>query len=381
MSIPLIFADAAAFAREGYRPEATGAEGQFSLDRTIATLSACPARPSAGGIRRTHLRLHRPVYMWTTLLILLYCVLVAGSSLGGGYLPYLIRLTHRRMQFIMSFVGGLMLGVALLHLFPHAIAETGSVDNSAMGAMAGLLTMFFLIRIFHVHQHAPAQPLARDLAAECAVAHDHDPVAHHHDHHDHIGHTHSHTAAHHAEGAASHRLSWIGLTIGLTLHTLVDGIALAASVTAEASHADGMQLWGLGTFLAVALHKPLDALSITSVMAAGGWSTRATQAISFAFAMMCPLGALAFHFGVAEAVEQEHVAVGIALAFAAGVFLCISLADLLPEVQFHTHDRVALSLLLLAGVACAYVMGFFEPEHVHGITPAHSHHGHAGHEH
>ena len=312
--------------------------------------------------------------MWTTLLILLYCVLVAGSSLAGGYLPYLIRLTHRRMQFIMSFVGGLMLGVALLHLFPHAIAETGSVDNSAIGAMAGLLTMFFLIRIFHVHQHAPAQPVARDLTAENVAIHDHL----HHDHHDHA---HSHTAHHHAEGAASHRLSWIGLTIGLALHTLVDGIALAASVTAEASHTGSMQLWGLGTFLAVALHKPLDALSITSVMAAGGWSTRATQAISFAFALMCPLGALAFHFGVAEAVEQEHVVVGIALAFAAGVFLCISLADLLPEVQFHTHDRVTLSLLLLAGVACAYVMGFFEPEHVHGTPPSHSHHGHDGHEH
>jgi zinc and cadmium transporter len=40
----------------------------------------------------------------------------------------------------------------------------------------------------------------------------------------------------------------------------------------------------------------------------------------------------------------------VALAFSAGTFLCIALSDLLPELQFHSHDRLKLSVALLAGV-------------------------------
>jgi zinc and cadmium transporter len=121
----------------------------------------------------------------------------------------------------------------------------------------------------------------------------------------------------------------------------------------------------LGTFLAVALHKPLDALSITSLMAAGGWSRAAISVANMVFALMCPLGAIGFVIGIAEIFAEQHMAIGSALAFAAGVFLCISLADLLPEVAFHTHDRLSLTAALFLGVALAWGIGFFEPQHVH----------------
>ncbi len=39
----------------------------------------------------------------------------------------------------------------------------------------------------------------------------------------------------------------------------------------------------------------------------------------------------------------------MALAFSAGTFLCIALSDLLPELQFHSHDRLKLSISLIAG--------------------------------
>jgi len=61
---------------------------------------------------------------------------------------------------------------------------------------------------------------------------------------------------------------------------VMDGVALGASVTADAGHGAWLGLAGLGTFLAVALHKPLDAFAIGSVMAPGAglrprgrWST------------------------------------------------------------------------------------------------------------
>jgi zinc and cadmium transporter len=72
------------------------------------------------------------------------------------------------------------------------------------------------------------------------------------------------------------------------------------------------------------------------------------------------------------------------LAFSAGVFVCIALSDLLPEVEFHSHDRVPLSASLVLGLVLAWAIGFLEPEHTHGghdHSPAESPHSHGGHDH
>jgi zinc and cadmium transporter len=132
---------------------------------------------------------------------------------------------------------------------------------------------------------------------------------------------------------------------------------------------------GAGTFLAVLLHKPLDALAITSVMAAGGRSPRLRMLVNLAFALMCPAGALIFYLGVGG---EPGPVVGCALGFSAGVFLCISLSDLLPEVQFHRHDRLKLSAALLAGIAVAWAIGLLEHaghDH-HDESPAVEQHDH-----
>ena len=162
-----------------------------------------------------------------------------------------------------------------------------------------------------------------------------------------------------------HQLSWVGLFAGLALHTLIDGVALAASVAVTGSPSTAVGLIGLGTFVAVVLHKPLDALSITSIMLAGGWSPRARQVVNVIFSLMCPAGALAFFFFLGALGESMKLVVGLALGFAGGAFLCVSLADVLPEVQFHRHDRLKLSTALVLGVVLAWCIGLLEPEHSH----------------
>lgn len=337
-----------------------------------------------------------------------YCGVIAAASLLGGWLPTRVRLTHTRMQLMMSFVAGLMLGVALLHMLPHAAQELGSLDKAVLGTLAGLLGMFFLIRTFHFHQHGSEEELAADdeadeadeqgrEAPEGAVAgktcdhvhHDHD-----HDHahdHDHDHHS-AHGAKRHAHGGHGHShgeevnpaellrsgsaYGWLGLALGLGVHTLIDGLALGASVVAESHGGREGWLFGVGTFLAVVLHKPLDAMSITTLMRTAGWSLQRQQVVNVVFALLCPFGALGFWFGMSTYLDSHHYWLGIALACSAGVFLCISLGDLLPEVHFHTHDRLKLSIALLAGVLLAYAVGLLEPTHAHGPaerSPAPSH--------
>ena len=144
-------------------------------------------------------------------------------------------------------------------------------------------------------------------------------------------------------------------------------MALAASVQSELSLGVTTRFAGVAIFLAIALHKPLDAMSITTLMASSGWSTRWRMMANVAFAAMCPIGVLLF-FGLEQLVADQDPMLGAALALSAGVFLCISLGDLLPEIQFHHHDRLYLSLSLMAGVLLAWGLRFAEPPHAHGSS-------------
>ena len=92
-----------------------------------------------------------PIYLWAVV----YCLLIVCCYLAGGWFPLLVRYTHLQMQVVLSFVGGLMLGVAMFHLLPHGIFEAQNVDLVILWTMAGLLIMFFLIRALHFHQHGP----------------------------------------------------------------------------------------------------------------------------------------------------------------------------------------------------------------------------------
>jgi zinc and cadmium transporter len=293
----------------------------------------------------------------TVLLLIVYCLLILGASLAGGLIPTLIRLTHTRMQVATSFVAGLMLGVGILHLLPHAFFQLGSIDRTVAWLLGGFLVMYFIQRFFHFHHHDVPEEAPEDLEPCCHQQPSHlsgvRPA----------GLAHDHTLA---EKSARH-LSWSGAALGLTLHTLIDGIALAASVEAEALHGGAGLLLGLGTFLVIILHKPFDALAIATLMAAGGWSKQWRHAVNAAFALMIPAGVLLFHLGAGSIAQDGGAYLGAALAFAAGTFICIAASDLLPELQFHAHDRVKLSVALVAGLSLSVIIGWFE-------TAGHDHH-------
>lgn len=280
-----------------------------------------------------------------TLLLLFYCIAIACFSLVGGLLPNWVKMTHTRTQLIMSLVSGLMLGVAFYHLLPHSIAMAhGSADTSVWWLMIGLIFMLLLLRMFHFHQH--------DFSGEEEAHHDHDH-----------GHPHHHSLP--VQEPAVHHLSWVGIALGLALHTLIDGVALGAVMLGEASEGTTTGLIGVGVFLAILLHKPLDAMSITTIMEAGGWDRGARATTNLLFAFMCPLGALLFFFGVDFLSPSRDAIVAAALAFSAGAFICIALSDLLPEVHFHSHDRGKLTLAFLLGIVIAYSIGAVEPASLH----------------
>ena len=280
-----------------------------------------------------------------------YSFILVAAIMLGGKLPTLIKMTHTRTQLVMSFVSGLMLGIAIFHLLPHAIytiASDQAVEIAARWTMLGLLVMFLLLRVFHFHHH--------DMSDD---AHETQCV-------EHVGEDHTH---HHDNSSSTKPVSWMGIALGLTIHTMIDGVALAASMQADWSMLSGHQgltvLVGLGVFLAILLHKPLDALTISSLMSHSGASKTKRRLVMFGFAIICPLSAFAALWGINFISSGHGLYVGAALAFSAGVFLCISLSDLLPEVHFHSHDRLKMTIVLLLGVGLALALVSVEPAHRH----------------
>ncbi len=256
-------------------------------------------------------------------LLAIYCGLIVLASVAGGLVPLAFRLTHRRLEMLLSFVSGVMLGAVFLHLLPQA----APVEPVLPWVLVGFLVMFFIERFFCFHHHE----------APGVEAHEPGEVGH------------------------EHQLRWAGAAIGLTLHSMINGVALAAA-TADGSGGAA----GLGVFLAIALHKPFDSLTLGTLMAAGGKAARARQAVNLAFGLAVPVGSGLFLLGMGGGEQVAATPARAALAFSAGTFLCIALSDLLPELHFHRHDRVKLSVALLLGLAVAWGVSELEPASSHG---------------
>jgi zinc and cadmium transporter len=106
-------------------------------------------------------------------LLAIYCSLVLLASLAGGWLLLIIRPTHSRLQIAISFVAGLMLGIALLHFMPDADEQLHSIDRVAAWLLGGFLTMFFVQRFFHFHHHDVPEGDPEDCCHDHPVPHEH----------------------------------------------------------------------------------------------------------------------------------------------------------------------------------------------------------------
>lgn len=249
------------------------------------------------------------------LLLALYSIALALVCLFGSKLSEAFRKDHSKLQSALSFVSGILLGLALLHFLPTAAEELGSTLKASYWMLGGLLTVFFLERFFCYHHHEES---------DCS-SHGHD-------------------------------LSWSSTLIGLSVHSILEGFALAAAVSS-------LHVSSLAVFLGIIFHKPFDGFTLSVLLEKN--KAKNTKLVSWLFALTAPLGALIYILAFGLGHGHAHFSVGAALAFSGGTFLCTSLSDLLPELHFHNHDRLKLSLALLLGILVTVASSLLEVGHVH----------------
>ena len=261
----------------------------------------------------------------------MYSFGILVASVIGIWVQSAIELTHTRVQMAMSFVAGLVIGVALYHLFPHGVERISGdhpVQIAVWWMLIGIVLMVLLLRVFPLHQHDPTEEKYERFVPK--------------------------------RGADSSSLNWLGIAFGMGLHGLTEGTALGAAVLSRESAVTGIDSVSFGMFFAIVLHKPLDAFFLLGMLRVADVGRRYGYVLSVATALVCPLGAFAAYWGIGLLAAPVDETIGRALAFGAGALVCISLSDLLPEIHFHRHDRLKLTVSFMAGLALAYGLHVFE---------------------
>jgi zinc and cadmium transporter len=221
------------------------------------------------------------------------------GSIGGLVVASVMLVLHRDVRarvvpWLVSYAVGTLLGAALLGLMPEALAALPPPPTLAM-LLAGIFTFFVLEKLVlwrHCHD---------DMS--CAV----------------------------------HPSTVTLVIVGHTMHTLVDGVVIAAAALTSLP-------LGLTAALAVAAHEvPQVAGDIAVVLAAGQSRARALL-LNLAAALGGMLGAaLMLLFG-----SRVPDAVPYVLAFAAGNFLYVAMADLIPSLhRGHLDDNSARQVALI----------------------------------
>lgn len=242
--------------------------------------------------------------------------LVGGifSLIGAAVLLSAKRIKEKTLIHLVIFSAGALLGAALLNIIPealHHLEDRGveGIEPVTQMMLLGILVFFTLERLllrFHGHQ----------------------------EHEGHAETTHLQTSPH-------------LLILGDSLHNLLDGVAITASFLISVPV-------GIVTAIAVAAHEIPTEIGEFSVMLQAGWNRMRVLLTNAASSLMTVVGALLTYLFR----ENLEGSVGYLLAFTAGIFIYISLSDLIPEIHHKTRKDSAWHVLslLLTGIVIVRVV-------------------------
>jgi zinc and cadmium transporter len=248
---------------------------------------------------------------------------VSAVSLVGVFTLSLREERLRRiLTVLVSVAAGALLGDAFLHLIPEGFEIAGASGGFVI--LAGFLFFFMLEKLLHWHHYHTAD--------EC-----HDAAEHH-------------ALVRHTARGAVHPV-WYLVLVSDGLHNVLDGLIIGASYLA------GVEV-GIATTIAVILHEIPQEIGDFGILLHAGF-TRA-RALFFNF-----LSALTALFGAVVALTLGAASEALALwavPFAAGGFIYIAAADLVPVLHKSRGAGASLAQFaaLLLGVGAMAALLLFE---------------------
>jgi len=220
------------------------------------------------------------------------------GSVGGLVVASVMLVLHkdvraRLVPWLVSYAVGTLLGAALLGLMPEALAKLAPAPTLS-ALLAGIFTFFVLEKLV--------------LWRHC-----HDDIS-----------------------CAVHPSTVPLVIIGHTVHTFVDGIVIAAAALVSLP-------LGVTAALAVAAHEIPQVAGDFAIVLSAGHSRSSALALNLSAAMGGIVGAsVMLLLG-----SKVPFGVPYVLAFAAGNFLYVAMADLIPNLHRGNIDRNAFRQVVL----------------------------------
>lgn len=230
--------------------------------------------------------------------------LSALGSAGGVLLASIFLLVgedrrSRVLPSLISYAVGTLLGAALLGLLPEAL-ETHRPTTVFASLLVGIFTFFILEKLVlwrHCHD-----------TADCQV----------------------------------HKSTATLVVLGDAFHALVDGAVVAAAVLVSLP-------LGITTALAIAAHEVPQQVGDVAILLAAGYSRVRAFALNLIAGLSAVIGAaVMLLFG-----SQTPALLGYVLGFAAGNFLYVAMADLIPHLHRGMEDVSSIRqvVMIAAGIA------------------------------
>lgn len=234
--------------------------------------------------------------------ILIYSALIFVSAFTGGILPLWVSPRGEKgLKLFVSLGAGLLLGMTFLHILPEVSERLPHLFGLYL--LLGFLLLLIVERFIMVHA--------------CEETH----------------------CDYHTVGVSAF--------LGLTLHGVIEGLALGTSIIA----ADIGPL----VFLGILSHKLPAGFALTSILKLAHKTKKKILLFTFGVALSVPTGCF-LSLLIIKTVHLEKTA-GILLSISAGTFLYISACDLLPELHRSNEEKMRRLLFFLIGILISSLSG------------------------
>jgi zinc and cadmium transporter len=213
---------------------------------------------------------------------------------------------EKYLLLLVSFSAGALLGGAFIHLLPEAVEEFGFSIGVSWYLLFGIIVSFALEKLIHWrHCHIPTSS------------------------------THPHPFA------------YMNL-FGDGIHNFIDGLVIGASYIASIPV-------GIATTIAIILHEIPQEMGDMGVLIHGGFKRKKALLMNFLTALTAVLGTvISLLLGSIEGLVE------FLLPFAAGGFIYIAAADLIPEIHKTCEARKSVMhlIMIILGMLVMYSMLF-----------------------
>ncbi len=242
-----------------------------------------------------------------TLIYILVVTFIISLIAFVGIFTFLLRqeLLNKALLVLVALSSGALLGGAFLHLIPETIEQIGGGLDIFLYLLLGFC-LFFILEQFlqwrHEHTtHGGVKPFSYLILVSDGV------------------------------------------------HNFIDGLAIAAGFIASYPV-------GIATALAVALHEVPQELGDFAVLVYGGFGRKRALIFNFISAITAILGGVTGYF--ASSVLQGSIV--YLLPFAAGNFIYIAAADVIPEIKHQVSLRRSIIhfAVFLVGIAIMLTVKF-----------------------